>query len=74
MAKDTIFIQIGDERMEAPSDIAAQIEKDRAQNLANELSKKEQLAAAEAAKVSAIAKLTALGLTEQEAKAVIGIV
>lgn len=73
MAKDTIFIQIDNQRIEAPAEIAAQIEKDRAQNLANELAKKEQIAAAEAAKISAIAKLTALGLTEEEAKAVIGI-
>lgn len=68
-----IFVSIDDERFEATGEILEQLLADRAQIAANKAALEQQIAAAEAAKISAIAKLTALGLTEEEAKAVIGI-
>jgi hypothetical protein len=71
---EKIFVSIDNERFEATGELLEQFLADRAEIAANKATLEQQVAAAETAKISAIAKLTALGLTEEEAKAVIGIV
>jgi len=70
---DKIYIGIDNKRIEAKGEVLenllqAQAEAQEAQSL---LEAEQQ--AKEAAKESALAKLTALGLTEDEAKAIMGV-
>lgn len=51
----------------------AQLEADRAATEAAQLAAEEEVAAKAATKASALAKLTALGLTEEEAAAIAGV-
>ena len=71
---EKIFVSVDNERFEATGELLEQFLADRAEIATNKATLEQQVAAAETAKISAIAKLTALGLTEEEAKAVIGIV
>jgi DNA-binding NarL/FixJ family response regulator len=59
---ETIYIQIDNEKMEATGEVLEQILKDRAEA---ELAESARLAKI-AARESALAKLAALGLTEEE--------
>jgi hypothetical protein len=68
-----IFISVDENRFEATGEILEQLKLDQAQITANSKAIEESFIATEEAKKSAVAKLTALGLTEEEAKAVIGI-
>jgi hypothetical protein len=68
-----IFVSVDDKRFEATGDLLDQLNTEMAQMTANRIALENRVAATELAKESAIIKLTALGLTEQEAKAVIGI-
>jgi hypothetical protein len=69
---DKIYIGINDKKIEATGEILEQILKDRAKYEAQQrLIEAEQTAKAEA-KASAVAKLTALGLNENEINAIIG--
>jgi hypothetical protein len=70
---ETIYIQIGDKKRKATTEEIAQLEKDRAEWAEQQRLIEAELQAQEELKKSAIAKLAKLGLTEDEAKAVIGI-
>ena len=74
MATETekIFIQVDGKKQEAKGEVLEQILKDRAEyEQAQRLIEAEQTAKAEA-KASAMAKLAALGLSEEEVQAIIG--
>jgi len=69
---ETIYVQIGDKKRKATAEEIAQFEKDRAEYEAQaRLIEAEQTAKAEA-KASAMAKLAALGLSDEEVQAIIG--
>jgi hypothetical protein len=69
---DKIYIQIDNKRIEAKGEQLEQILKDRAEYEEQQrLIEAEQTAKAEA-KASAMAKLAALGLSEEEVQAIIG--
>jgi hypothetical protein len=70
---DKIFIGIDDKRIEAKGEVLEQILKDRAEHQAEKERIEAEIQAKEQLKQSAIAKLAKLGLTEDEAKAIIGI-
>jgi hypothetical protein len=70
---EIIYIQDNDKKRKATPEEIAQFEKDRFESLEREKLLKAELKAQEELKQSAIAKLAKLGLTEDEAKAVIGI-
>lgn len=59
---EKIYVQINDERIEATGDILKQILKDRAEWEAQQLAEKAKLEA----RKSALSKLMALGLTQDE--------
>ena len=59
---DKIYVGIDNERVEATGEVLEQILKDRAESELAEQAKEAKLAARE----SALAKLAALGLTEEE--------
>ena len=59
-------------RMATPEEVA-QREADIAESAAQRIAFEEELAAKQAARESAIAKLAALGLSEEEAAAIIGV-
>ena len=59
---DKIYVGIDNERVEATGEVLEQILKDRAESKLAEQAKEAKLAARE----SALAKLAALGLTEEE--------
>jgi hypothetical protein len=70
---ETIYIQDAEKKRKATAEEIAQIEKDQAEALeAQRLIEAEQTAKAEA-RESAMAKLAALGLNEEEVNAIIGI-
>lgn len=71
MAK--IFVSVDHERFEADLELVEQLKIDQAQLSANKTAIEESIALKESAKISAMSKLTALGLTQQEAEAVIGL-
>jgi regulator of protease activity HflC (stomatin/prohibitin superfamily) len=69
---DKIYVGIDDKKIEAKGEVLEQILKDRAEFEAQQASiEAEQTAKAEA-KASAVSKLTALGLNENEINAIIG--
>ena len=70
---DKIYVSVDDERFEATGELLAQIKADIAEAHLRKEAEETLVAAKEAAKLSALAKLAAIGLTEEEAKAVIGI-
>jgi DNA-binding NarL/FixJ family response regulator len=59
---DKIYVGIDNERVEATGEVLEQILKDRAESVLAEQAKEAKLAARQ----SALAKLAALGLTEEE--------
>lgn len=59
---ETIYIQIDNEKMEATGEVLQQILKDRAEAELQEEARQAKIAARQ----SALAKLAALGLTEEE--------
>ena len=63
---EKIFIQEDNEQREATPDEALQIKKDIAEIEAREQARKEEQEAKQLARTSALAKLAALGLTEEE--------
>jgi hypothetical protein len=69
---EIIYVQENNKKRKATAEEIAQIEKDRAEYEAQQrLIEAEQTAKAEA-KASAMAKLAALGLSEEEVQAIIG--
>jgi hypothetical protein len=68
-----IYIQEDSQTRQATAEEIAQIEKDQAEYQMQQERIEAELQAQEELKQSAIAKLAKLGLTEDEAKAVIGI-
>jgi regulator of protease activity HflC (stomatin/prohibitin superfamily) len=69
---EKIYIGIDDKRIEAKGEVLEQILKDQAEYEAQQrLIEAEQTAKAEA-KASAMAKLAALGLSDEEVQAIIG--
>lgn len=68
-----IYVSVDNDRFEATGEILSGLQEAQAELESNKIALEKQIESIEAAKVSAIAKLTALGLTEEEAKAVIGI-
>jgi hypothetical protein len=73
MISDKIYIQINNKKVEAKGEVLEQILKDRAEFEAKQQAKEAEQQAKEATKESALAKLAALGLTEDEAKAIMGV-
>ena len=72
MTTEKIYIQIDGKRQEAKGEVLEQILKDQAEaQEAQKLFEAEQQAKEEA-KASAMAKLTALGLNEEEVQAIVG--
>jgi len=67
------YVQVGNKKRKATTQEIAQFEKDRQEFEAEQSRIEAELQAQEELKQSAIAKLAKLGLTEDEAKAVIGI-
>lgn len=70
---DKIYVSEDDRRYEATGEQLAQIKADIEEAHKRKLEDEANQAAKEAAKTSALNKLTALGLTEEEIKAVLGI-
>ena len=69
---EKIYIQIGDKKQEAKGEVLEQILKDQTEYAETQrLIEAEQTAKAEA-KASAMAKLAALGLSDEEVQAIIG--
>jgi hypothetical protein len=68
-----IFVQINDERIELTGQALEDFLADRAQTQAVDAARKAEEDAKAAAKESALTKLQALGLTEAEAKQIVGI-
>jgi len=69
---ETIYVQIGEKKRKATAEEIAQFEKDRAESAEQaRLIEAETTAKAEA-KASAMAKLAALGLSDEEVQAIIG--
>jgi hypothetical protein len=69
---EKIYIGIDNKRIEAKGEILEQILKDRAEFEAQQASIEAEQTAKSEAKASAIAKLAALGLNEDEINAIIG--
>jgi hypothetical protein len=73
LTKVTVDCSTGEQTIEPlTADEIAQLEKDRAQLEADRVAAEAEATAKAEAKASALAKLTALGLTEEEAKAIAG--
>jgi Mn-dependent DtxR family transcriptional regulator len=70
---DKIYIGIDDKRIEAKGEVLEQILKDQAEYAEQKRLVEAELQAKKATLDSAIAKLAKLGLTEDEAKAIIGL-
>jgi hypothetical protein len=70
---EQIFVQINDERVELTGEALEDFLVDRAQMQAEEAARQAEQDAKAAAKESALTKLQALGLTEAEAKQIVGI-
>jgi hypothetical protein len=68
-----IFVQLNDERVELTGEALEDFLADRAQLQAEEAARQAEQDAKAAAKESALTKLQALGLTEAEAKQIVGI-
>jgi hypothetical protein len=64
-----IFVAVDDEKFEATGELLEQLEADRAQVEANKIALEQSIAQTQAAKSNALAKLAALGLTQEELKA-----
>jgi hypothetical protein len=73
MMSEQIFIQDGDERVELTGEALENFLADRAQLQAEEAARQAEQDAKAAAKESALTKLQALGLSEAEAKQIVGI-
>jgi hypothetical protein len=69
---EIIYVQDNGKKRKATAEEIAQIEKDRAEFEAEQSRIEAEQQAKEAARESAIAKLSALGLTEDEVKAIVG--
>jgi hypothetical protein len=72
MMSEKIFTQIGSERVELTGQALEDFLADRAQAQAESAARKAEQDAKAAAKESALTKLQALGLTEDEIKALVG--
>jgi hypothetical protein len=73
LTKVTVDCSTGEQTIEPlTADEIAQLEKDRAQLEADRVAAEAEATAKAEAKASALAKLTTLGLTEEEAKAIAG--
>ena len=70
---EQIFVQINDERVELTGEALEDFLVDRAQMQAEEAARQAEQDAKAAAKESALTKLQALGLSEAEAKQIVGI-
>ena len=70
---EKIFTQIGSERVELTGQALEEFLADRAQIQAESAARQAEQDAKAAAKESALTKLQALGLTEAEAKQIVGI-
>jgi Holliday junction resolvasome RuvABC DNA-binding subunit len=73
MMSEKIFTQIGSERVELTGQALEDFLADRAQLQAESAARKAEQDAKAAAKESALTKLQALGLSEAEAKQIVGI-
>jgi len=73
MTIEQIFVQINDERVELTGQALEDFLADRAQMQAEEAVRQAEQDAKAAAKESALTKLQALGLSEAEAKQIVGI-
>jgi Holliday junction resolvasome RuvABC DNA-binding subunit len=73
MMSEQIFIQNGDERIELIGQALEDFLADRAQLQADTAARQAEQDAKAAAKESALTKLQALGLSEAEAKQIVGI-
>jgi hypothetical protein len=69
---EIIYVQDNDKKREATAEEIAQFEKDRAEYEAQQRLIEAEKLAKEEAKVNAMAKLSALGLNEDEVKAIVG--
>ena len=69
---DKIYIGIDDKRIEAKGEVLEQILKDQAEYAKSQRLIEAEQQAKEEAKASAMAKLAALGLNEEEINAIIG--
>lgn len=69
---DKIYIGIDDKRIEAKGEVLEQILKDREEAAERQRLIEAEQQAKEAAKESAMAKLSKLGLTDKEVQAIIG--
>jgi hypothetical protein len=68
----TIYIQEGNNKRKATAEELEQFEKDQAEDAKRERLIEAEQQAKEEAKASAMAKLSALGLSEEEVQAIIG--
>jgi hypothetical protein len=73
MMSEKIFTQIGSERVELTGQALEEFLADRAQIQAESAARQAEQDAKAAAKESALTKLQALGLSEAEAKQIVGI-
>jgi hypothetical protein len=73
MTTEQIFIQVGNERIELTGEALEDFLTDRAQRQAEAALLQAEQDAKAAAKESALTKLQALGLSEAEAKQIVGI-
>jgi regulator of protease activity HflC (stomatin/prohibitin superfamily) len=69
---DKIYIGIDDKRIEAKGEVLEQVLKAQAEAQAEQSRIEAEQQAKEEAKTSAMAKLTALGLNEEEVQAIVG--
>jgi len=69
---DKIYIQVGDKKQEAKGEVLEQILKDQAEWEEQQRLIEAEQQAKEEAKASAMAKLSALGLSDEEIQAIIG--
>jgi hypothetical protein len=72
-SNEQIFVQINDERVELTGQALEDFLADRAQMQAEAAARQAEADAKAAAKESALTKLQALGLSEAEAKQIVGI-
>jgi hypothetical protein len=70
---EIVYVQENGKKRKATAEEIAQFKKDRAEFEAEQSRIEAEQQAKEAAKESALAKLAALGLTEDEAKAIMGV-
>jgi hypothetical protein len=73
MVSEQIFVQVNDERVELTGQALEDFFADRAQMQAEATARQAEQDAKAAAKESALTKLQALGLSEAEAKQIVGI-